>query len=243
MSYCVNCGVELDGSLTKCPLCSTPVINPNDREEEEKNIPTYPVEYMQDIVKKMRFMSANLVSVIFLTGLVLCPFCNYVISEKLTWSRYAMPSIVFAWCCAITPIIIRKKTFLKCIIIDFMAAFVYLAVMNAITTPNINWFVSICVPILLYLLGSFILMYSLSAKKINVMYIISIGFVLAGMFCMMTEYFLRKFRFLDTEFVWSVPVLISCIGIAILLVVIVRLSKISEIRKRLNNQVRFLYVR
>ena len=28
MSYCVNCGVELDASATKCPLCDTPVYNP-----------------------------------------------------------------------------------------------------------------------------------------------------------------------------------------------------------------------
>ena len=30
MSYCVNCGVELEKSIRKCPLCNTPVINPND---------------------------------------------------------------------------------------------------------------------------------------------------------------------------------------------------------------------
>ena len=28
MSYCVNCGVELDSSLNKCPLCGTIVYNP-----------------------------------------------------------------------------------------------------------------------------------------------------------------------------------------------------------------------
>ena len=27
MSYCVNCGVELEASLRECPLCHTPVIN------------------------------------------------------------------------------------------------------------------------------------------------------------------------------------------------------------------------
>ena len=233
MSYCVNCGVELDRSLTKCPLCSTPVINPNDI-DAEKTLPTYPVEYMQNIEKKLRFASANLVTVIFLTALVLCPFCNYVISDKLTWSRYVMPSIIFAWCCAVPPIMIRKNTFLKCVIIDFISAFIYLGAMNMLTTPNINWFVSICVPILLYLFGTFILIYSLSVKKCSVIYIISIGFALAGIFCMMTEYFLRRFRFLEMEFIWSVPVLISCIGIAVLMLIIEKLSKVSALRKRLH---------
>ena len=29
MSYCVNCGVELDKTCSVCPLCNTKVINPN----------------------------------------------------------------------------------------------------------------------------------------------------------------------------------------------------------------------
>ena len=28
MSYCVNCGVELDKDAARCPLCQTPVVNP-----------------------------------------------------------------------------------------------------------------------------------------------------------------------------------------------------------------------
>ena len=28
MSYCVNCGVELDATASFCPLCHTPVLNP-----------------------------------------------------------------------------------------------------------------------------------------------------------------------------------------------------------------------
>ena len=29
MSYCVNCGVELDITATACPLCNTKIYNPN----------------------------------------------------------------------------------------------------------------------------------------------------------------------------------------------------------------------
>ena len=36
MSYCVNCGVELDDSAKKCALCSTPVINPNIQEKPDE---------------------------------------------------------------------------------------------------------------------------------------------------------------------------------------------------------------
>ena len=36
MSYCVNCGVELQKSEPRCPLCGTEVINPNEIAEEER---------------------------------------------------------------------------------------------------------------------------------------------------------------------------------------------------------------
>ena len=43
MSYCVNCGVELDATLKDCPLCNTPVINPRELKEAQKRTP-FPVE-------------------------------------------------------------------------------------------------------------------------------------------------------------------------------------------------------
>ena len=43
MSYCVNCGVELDASAKECPLCNTPVLNP--RELEKMVHAQQPVSY------------------------------------------------------------------------------------------------------------------------------------------------------------------------------------------------------
>ena len=36
MSYCVNCGVKLDPSLERCPLCNTPVINRPSRKKRDR---------------------------------------------------------------------------------------------------------------------------------------------------------------------------------------------------------------
>lgn len=52
MSYCVNCGVELDPSLKSCPLCHTPVINPNELKKEVSSSP-YPTQKGQvEVVKR-----------------------------------------------------------------------------------------------------------------------------------------------------------------------------------------------
>ena len=52
MSYCVNCGVELEASLRECPLCHTPVVNPVEAEKEFPPSP-YPVNKGQvEVVKR-----------------------------------------------------------------------------------------------------------------------------------------------------------------------------------------------
>ena len=39
MSYCVNCGVELDATASVCPLCQTPVCNPRCPVNREAPLP------------------------------------------------------------------------------------------------------------------------------------------------------------------------------------------------------------
>ena len=52
MSYCVNCGVELEASLKACPLCHTPVINPKQIGQPVPPSP-YPVNKGQvEVVKR-----------------------------------------------------------------------------------------------------------------------------------------------------------------------------------------------
>ena len=43
MSYCVNCGVELDKTCGSCPLCNTPVYNPNQPVDTE-SVKPFPVQ-------------------------------------------------------------------------------------------------------------------------------------------------------------------------------------------------------
>ena len=51
MAYCVNCGVKLEESLEKCPLCNTPVYHPDMNPEKKVKSP-YPEE--RGTVEKVR---------------------------------------------------------------------------------------------------------------------------------------------------------------------------------------------
>ena len=72
MSYCVNCGVELDSTAQKCALCDTPVYNPS--QKEEKNVHTPPVGHFGDSELEIGRVCVQLAS----------PDFKYMTGETLT---------------------------------------------------------------------------------------------------------------------------------------------------------------
>ena len=71
MSYCVNCGVELDPSLTSCPLCNTPVVNPNETNTEKPDSP-YPTDKGQVEMVKRKDLGILLSVVLSATSIPAC---------------------------------------------------------------------------------------------------------------------------------------------------------------------------
>ena len=52
MSYCVNCGVELDASAKKCVLCNTPVYHPSKKIEKDVTTPFSEIPVIPQNIKK-----------------------------------------------------------------------------------------------------------------------------------------------------------------------------------------------
>ena len=71
MSYCVNCGVELEKGAKKCPLCGTKVINP--REIGDEHIHSYPVYSPAPKVKIKKSTVVSLITLILLLPDFLTP--------------------------------------------------------------------------------------------------------------------------------------------------------------------------
>ena len=101
MSYCVNCGVELQKSEPRCPLCGTEVINPNEPREEKPARP-YPshVEHLDKTVDR-RYI-ASFISLLLLIPLFTVMLANILVSGKLSWSYYVLGGELVAFtvfCC------------------------------------------------------------------------------------------------------------------------------------------------
>lgn len=108
MSYCVNCGVELDKSAKKCALCSTPVINPNEPATEEKSeaAPFSDTAYLPASLKR-RFV-AYIVTMIFLIPNIVCSFANAIFHSGGFWSFYVNATSLLIWVVLVFPFYTKK---------------------------------------------------------------------------------------------------------------------------------------
>ena len=107
MSYCVNCGVELDNTAKKCALCNTPVVNPNimaGLSEEEK--PFSDKLIIPEAIKK-RFLAFG-VSVTMLIPNIVMFFLNVFFIRGNFWSIYVFSSCLLFWVVFVFPFFMKK---------------------------------------------------------------------------------------------------------------------------------------
>ena len=97
MSYCVNCGVELDKSAKKCALCATPVINPNEKAEEVSAEKPFSENLQLPKSIKKEFV-AFVISVIMLIPNIVMLFLNIFFIRQGFWSFTLLPHVFFCGC-------------------------------------------------------------------------------------------------------------------------------------------------
>jgi hypothetical protein len=92
--YCIKCGARLDDGEHSCPLCSTPVYNPLiEIPQKERLYPEY--EKKQETVSK--FGAMFIVTTVFLLVASLTLICDISISGSVTWSGYAVSSLLLIY--------------------------------------------------------------------------------------------------------------------------------------------------
>ncbi|GAA0116149.1 DUF6320 domain-containing protein [Clostridium senegalense] len=95
MPYCPKCGIEVEYTLTECPLCefSLPNTTPDSFIKEENKFPDatniYPSKHEQ--LKKVIF---SVLLAISICGIFIATLQNIYFSKTITWSRYSTVSIL-----------------------------------------------------------------------------------------------------------------------------------------------------
>ncbi len=150
MSYCVNCGVELDDSAEKCALCATPVVNPNKPKapEEVPESPFAEALHVPEAVRK-RFI-ALIVSLVMLIPCIVCFFVNMFMFTGSFWSAYVVATTLLLWTLFVLPFFIKKHRAYFMLMFDTAAVSLYVYLFYVMGKGRDMWYTQCALPIIIF---------------------------------------------------------------------------------------------
>lgn len=233
MSYCVNCGVELEPSLRTCPLCNTPVMNPNEKEKEISPSP-YPVNKGQMETVKRKDLGILLSVVLTATSLT-CLLLNLLVFNASLWSLLVIGICICLFVFTFPAVFYSKTPFYLSLLADGVAVAIYLFLISRLTSSDI-WFWQLGLPIVILLTGM-IELYALLTKILpftmlsGALYL----FIEIPAFCVSLELLICHLLDHPYAITWSAVVLTVCVIIDIAFITILTKKRLrNEVRRRLH---------
>ncbi|MCM1385695.1 MAG: DUF6320 domain-containing protein [Bacillus sp. (in: Bacteria)] len=232
MSYCVNCGVKLESSLKTCPLCNTPVINPNHPEPEIKAAPYPPSRGQVEVVKRKDL--GLLLSVVLSATSVTCLLLNLLVFKSIPWSVLVIGICICLFFFAFPAVIYTKTPIYLSLLADGIAVGIYLYLITYLTSSN-RWFRQLALPIVVTV-TLLIELFTLLSRKFP-FHILTASlylFIEAPVLCVTLELLIRRFLQRPLGITWSAVVLTVCAIIDITLITIISKKRLrNEVRRRL----------
>ena len=233
MSYCVNCGVELQKSEPRCPLCGTEVLNPNELLEEKPMRP-YP-SHVEHLDKKVdeRYI-ASFISLLMLIPLFTTMLANVLVSKELSWSYLVLGGELVAFTVFLLPMIARMPKVLY-MVIDTAAVCILLLLIHVLTKSSWDWLLLLGFPItvLTALMCWFFSLMASPKCRIPVLVRFSFGLACVGLLVVSIEFFIGLYKHAIAWPTWSLYVLFPCLVLASSLLILNRRARVKEeIRKR-----------
>lgn len=227
MAYCVKCGVKLEDSEKKCPLCQTVVCHP-DIKIPDNAIQPYPEEHtilLREMNNKYKIIIATICTFIpaFMTLI-----CDYKInSGQILWADIVFSAVCFLYCLIFVPLIFTKKDVLVYIGIDFGALLAFVWYISF--TLGKNWYFPFAFPLMLsIILITFSSILLKRFTKASYLFVFAIDFILAGADCILTEYLITSTFFSHVRFIWSYYPCMTFIAVGVILLLINRNKNLKE---------------
>lgn len=226
MSYCVNCGVKLDSSLDSCPLCHTPVINPNELAQIKKAHP-YPTEKGQvDSVRRSDV--AILTVIVLLATSISCLLLNLYVFTGTMWSLFIIGVCILLFVLLIPLIVYTKVPVYVSILFDGIALGFFLYLITFIT-PSTNWFFKLALPIVMLLtILAEVFVLLLRAFPTSFISTALYIFVEIAMLCAGLELLICHFVSNPLRLTWSAIVITVCGVIAVMLITVLCIRRLRD---------------
>lgn len=233
MSYCVNCGVELEPSLTECPLCNTPVINPKELYQTKKLSP-YPKARGQVDVVKRKDLAILTCTVLTATSLS-CLLLNLFVFSKSPWSLFIIGACLVLFVLAFPAMIYTKLPIYISLLFDGVAVGFYLY-MITFNTASERWFVGLALPIVA-LATILVEIFALLLRSFPVSFLTTALYFFAetAFFCIGLELLIDHYLDAPLKLVWSAIVLTVCSVIEVVLLTVLSRRRLRDaVRRRLH---------
>jgi hypothetical protein len=234
MSYCVNCGVELDASAKSCPLCNTPVVNPRELEKMADAKPVFP-EKRGEVETVKRKDLGILVSVVAGATAVTCGILNVLVFQERPWSLAVIGACVILWVALMPAVINTKQPVYATLFLDGCAVVLYLYMLTFLV-GDAHWFWGLGMPVTLLtviLAEAFtfcIRRFKRSFLAVGIYMITALGILCAGLELLIDRY-LRE----EINLGWSAIVLTVCVILDIALVTVLSRRRLRDaVRRRLH---------
>lgn len=234
MSYCVNCGVELESSLKRCPLCNTPVLNPNELQKINQASTPYPKERGQvDVVRRKDL--AILTSVVLIATSLCCLLLNLLVFSGTPWSLFIIGACLLLFVMMFPVVIYTKLPVYLSLLFDGIAVAFYLY-MITFNTANDSWFTGLALPITA-LVTILVEVFALLLHIFSVSFLTTAlyFFVETALLCVSLELLINHYLGMPLHLVWSAIILTVCGVISIALLTILSKQRLREaVRRRLH---------
>lgn len=232
MSYCVNCGVELDKACSVCPLCNTKVYHPNQPADAETPAP-YP-ERIGYTMQEQYSDAAILISIVLAVTAGGCGLLNLLVFSQNSWSLYVIGGCVLLWLFCL-PIFFRRLNPYVCILLDGAGIAMYFG-MIAWLHPANGWYLALALP--LTVLGTgLIVLFAVCIRQVHASILSCSALVMGEIaaFTVAVDLLIDRLMGEACMVTWSGVVLTCCAVIDAALITIIRRRRLrEEVRRRMH---------
>ena len=230
MSYCVNCGVELNPGAPRCPLCGTEVVNPRQAvdEMEPDFFPTRRAVVEPVSKRALAFLlTAMLASV---SGC--CALLNLVLRPHTPWYLFVVGAAAMLWVWLVFPLLARCMPVWGRLTLDVGAVGVYVFLIS-LALHGGAWFRGLAVPLLALSAAVVFALSWLLRRGHSLLTTAAMALFAAGAFCVGVEVCCDWYLHSGWTPGWSLVVFACCVGLCIPIIIIRRIPSLrAEARRR-----------
>lgn len=231
--YCMQCGVELQKGVSKCPLCGLRVYHPDLICETPEARPYPPYDGSAAHVRRGGLLL--ILSFLFALPVIVCLMVDLKLSGRVTWSGYVTAGVLALYIAVCLPLWFSNRNPVVFYPIT-MAALLGVALYVCLKTGG-RWFLPFAFPAggalcLIVEAVIVLLRYGVGERRYRVLYILGGAAIALGGYCMLVE-FLLHITFEIPMYWWSLyPLTVLTLVGLLMLVIAVSAPLRASLHKR-----------